>query len=232
MGDTIFFGHSIIDLVATYGYFVLIPIMLLEGPIIGILAGFLASLGVFNPYVVWLVLVISEITSDAFLFHAPRHTAALRRFGWINKLLKKLEGTEISKRGEEYGKFLRDRFVAITIILKSMPIPHLYPATLVASSMAGLPPRVFYTTIVPIHLVRSALFVSFGYFFGASVQDISTLFNGVGIFLLALIIVLFVYYRFAHRYVAEYVFGQTFAGQWLASKEAEEREVDGDKPQR
>jgi membrane protein DedA with SNARE-associated domain len=48
-----------------YKYFVLFPIMVVEGPIITIIAGFLVSLGHLNGLAAYAVLVAGDVTGDS-----------------------------------------------------------------------------------------------------------------------------------------------------------------------
>lgn len=60
IGDT----ATIIALIQTYGYMVIFPISVIEGPIITVIAGFLVSLGYLNAFVVFLVLLLGDIVGD------------------------------------------------------------------------------------------------------------------------------------------------------------------------
>lgn len=58
----------IIDWLLQYRYLVLFPIMIFEGPIVTIIAGFLSSLGFFNFFIIWPVLVGADLIGDLIFY--------------------------------------------------------------------------------------------------------------------------------------------------------------------
>lgn len=65
----IFSLDQIIGWLVVYRYFILFPVMVLEGPIITIIAGFLSSLELLNPFLVYAVVVIADLFGD-FVYYA------------------------------------------------------------------------------------------------------------------------------------------------------------------
>lgn len=53
-----------VSLLIGYRYFILVPIAILEGPIITIITGFLTSLGYFNFFIAYVVIVASDLIGD------------------------------------------------------------------------------------------------------------------------------------------------------------------------
>jgi len=60
----IFSSASIIALIEHYGYTIIFPISVIEGPVITVIGGFLASLGHLNAYIAFLVLLFGDIVGD------------------------------------------------------------------------------------------------------------------------------------------------------------------------
>ena len=58
-----------IQLLLTYKYLILIPLAIIEGPIITVICGFLVTLGVFNPLLVYVVMVSGDIVGDAGVYY-------------------------------------------------------------------------------------------------------------------------------------------------------------------
>lgn len=58
-----------IELLLTYKYLILIPLSIIEGPIVTVVAGFLATLGVFNPLLVYVIMVIGDIIGDGTIYY-------------------------------------------------------------------------------------------------------------------------------------------------------------------
>ena len=77
----------VIPLIARYGYVVLLPIAVVEGPTTAAITGALVALGQFNPVVSCLMLVAADLVGDALYY-------ALGRYGhgpisnWINNRLR------------------------------------------------------------------------------------------------------------------------------------------------
>jgi membrane-associated protein len=59
----------VIQLLLTYRYIILIPLSIIEGPIITVVCGFLVTLGFFNPLVVYVVMVLGDIIGDAGIYY-------------------------------------------------------------------------------------------------------------------------------------------------------------------
>jgi len=59
----------IIQLLLTYKYIILIPLSILEGPIVAVLCGFLVTLKILNPLLVYAILVIGDIVGDGGIYY-------------------------------------------------------------------------------------------------------------------------------------------------------------------
>jgi membrane protein DedA with SNARE-associated domain len=57
-----------IELLLTYKYIILIPLAIIEGPIIAVIAGFLVTLKVFNPFLVYLVMITGDVVGDGIIY--------------------------------------------------------------------------------------------------------------------------------------------------------------------
>ena len=82
---------STAQLIIEYRYLILIPLALIEGPIVAFVAGTLASLGYFNVYVLGIFFFARDLGMDAIYY-------CLGYFGgrtvWAQRILKKLHVTE------------------------------------------------------------------------------------------------------------------------------------------
>jgi membrane protein DedA with SNARE-associated domain len=76
----------VIPLIARYGYWLLLPIAVIEGPTVAAITGALVALGQFDPVISCLLLVAADLVGDALYY-------CLGRYGhgplssWINKRL-------------------------------------------------------------------------------------------------------------------------------------------------
>lgn len=59
---------QIVEQLTLYGYSIMLPLMILEGPIATIVSAFFASLGMFNVYVVLILSIFGDIFGDLILY--------------------------------------------------------------------------------------------------------------------------------------------------------------------
>jgi len=58
-----------IELLLTYKYIILIQLSIIEGPILTVVCGFLVTLNVFDPIVVYVVMVLGDIAGDGLIYY-------------------------------------------------------------------------------------------------------------------------------------------------------------------
>lgn len=75
-------GSEIFRLIEAYGLIALVPLSLLEGPIVTVLAGWLVSLSLLDPLVAFIVLVLGDVVGDVALYAAGRGVR-LDRIPWV-----------------------------------------------------------------------------------------------------------------------------------------------------
>lgn len=61
-------GQQIFQFLSHYGYAIMLPLMIIEGPIVTIIASMLASLGAFNIFVVLILSIIGDMGGDIILY--------------------------------------------------------------------------------------------------------------------------------------------------------------------
>lgn len=61
-------GQQIFDFLSHYGYWIMLPLMIIEGPIITIIASMLAKLGAFNVFIVFVLSVAGDMIGDIILY--------------------------------------------------------------------------------------------------------------------------------------------------------------------
>lgn len=148
---------TILVLLQTYGYVFLFPIAALEGPIITIIAALLASQGYFNIYVVYFVVVVSDLTGDLLYYVLGRWgKSLLRRWGKYIRVteeqLTSLEGQFRTRGGKTllFGKFTHSAGFII----------------LLAAGAAAMPIWEFLWYNLLGTLPKSLIFTLIGYFIG------------------------------------------------------------------
>jgi membrane protein DedA with SNARE-associated domain len=178
--------NGILNWLSHYKYLVIFPFAVFEGPIITILAGFLASLGKLNFWIAYSVVVAGDIFSDTMYFY-------IGRFGRERFILK-------------YGKYLGLNIRRVEIIernFKTHPwkifsfgkVAHgTGSLILTAAGLSRVPYLKFLGYNIPTTLANSFILIILGFYFGHAYASFNTYFDFVALFCILLLIVLYVYF--------------------------------------
>jgi len=63
-------GQDIFNFLSQYGYWVMLPLMIIEGPIASIISATLAAMGVFNVWVVFVFSILGDVLGDVLFYLA------------------------------------------------------------------------------------------------------------------------------------------------------------------
>ena len=156
---------SLIQLISNYGYAIVFPLSVIEGPAVCVLAGFAVSLGYLGPIGVFITLMLGDVVGDALYY-------ALGRFGrksFIDKYGKYL-GLN-ARRIEMLESYFVKYHWQVLLIAKTQAVGS--PA-LVAAGVAKAPfgKYLWYNTLgsLPKVLVLEII----GFYFGKSYAAINT----------------------------------------------------------
>lgn len=160
--------QKIIVLLTLYKYEILFPISVIEGPIATVIAGFLFSLHIMNWFIIYVVVVLGDITGDTLMY-------SFGRFGgkYIKKYGSKLGVTET--RLESAKKTFNNHHHKT--IIASKLVHGIGVSGIVAAGILKIPYVRFIKTCLAVTLLQSALFLIIGIFFGHAYQQISYYFN-------------------------------------------------------
>lgn len=161
--------QNILNWLILYKYEVIFPVTVVEGPIVTVIAGFLASQGILNLYLTYLIIVAGDLTGDL-LYYAIGRWGGIRFvqqwghwFGIKEKQIKRLE-----KHYEKHsGKTL-----IIGKITHGVGSVILFTAGMARMSVW----RFFWFNVIGT-LPKSLLFLLIGYYFGESYKVIDTYLN-------------------------------------------------------
>lgn len=92
---------DVVSILETYRYWIIFPVVIIEGPIITIISGFLVYLGVLNPYFTYALLIVGDLIGDTLYYLIGKYW---RKSSWIKKIGKFVGYNEKSE------KFLEDHF--------------------------------------------------------------------------------------------------------------------------
>ncbi len=184
--------NFLIAFIIEYRYLVILPIAIIEGPIITVIAAFLASQGYFNIFLVYLIVVIGDLVGDFFYYGIGRfgHTIARTKLG--RKL--GIKEHHLDKITHHYnihsGKTL----------LAGKWTQTLGVFVLAGAGVAKMPVGRFLLYITMATLPKSLLLVLIGYYVGYAFQKIDSIFQKIGFIGIAVVIIAIAVY-FIHRYM-------------------------------
>lgn len=179
------------SLIEIYTYFILFPLVAIEGPIVTIIAGFLVHIRILNFYTAYIVIVLADVTGDILWYSVGRFgRGIIERFGHLIGISeKKLQG--IDKHFGENGHktvFFSKLFLGLEF------------AFLIGAGMSKFDFKRYVLYILLPTLPKSLIFILIGYFSGGAYVYLDSLlkniFLSVFIVLIGVLIFYFVVYRF------------------------------------
>lgn len=179
----------LLQLIQSYGLWLLAPFAIIEGPIVTVIAAYIARLGYMNVYAVYVVCILGDLVGDAMYYGIGRLGPAYLPERWLNRLgmtqARQLSlGEHFASKGGRtllFGKWTHST---------GLPI-------MLASGMA----RMNFASYMWYNLIgtipKTALFVALGYFIGEAYSSIDTYIARISLVLLAgaLVVVLYLWYR-------------------------------------
>ena len=171
-----------------YGYIALFVLAVVEGPIVTIIAAFLASRGVLSVPEVYATVVLGDLAGDALYYTTGRWF--LRKLPWFSGL----KGQKLKGRMEKVGGKLRTQPGRVLLFGKLTHSAGF--AVLLAAGAARMRFGVFLLYNLLGTLPKSAALVVVGYYFGQSYKAINGQIERIGLVafvLLAGVIILIVH---------------------------------------
>lgn len=161
-------------LLQQYGYILLFPIAVIEGPIVGVLAGFLAAAGYMNAWIAFWVLVAGDMLGDILYYALGR---------WGGRALVTRYGAYVgitTDRMEELEAYQHSRSMKVLLLVgKTQPTGSII---LVAAGIARMPFWDFCWYNLVGTIPKVGILEAAGYFFGDSVSKASDYLDTAGIY--------------------------------------------------
>lgn len=173
-----------IELLLTYKYIILIPLSIIEGPIVTVVCGFLVTLKVFNPFLVYGIMVLGDILGDAGIYY----------IGYSGKrFLKYFRVTE--EKLEKAKIFFNENHKKAIVMSK---LVHGIGFTgLVAAGATHIPYKRYFKTCALISIIQSFIMLLIGIFFGHAYVQIGKYLNyyAAGVSVAVLVVLLFIFIK-------------------------------------
>src|SRR3989338_11687958 len=141
-----------IELLLAYKYSIIIPLAIIEGPIISVICGFLTTLGVFNPLLVFAVMVSGDIIGDGIYYYVGY--SGKRLFKYFKVSEEKIEKAKI------YFEQNHKKAIAGSKIMWGVGT-----AGLIAAGALHVPYKRYFKTCAFYSLVQSLIMIMIGIFF-------------------------------------------------------------------
>ncbi|MEK6932966.1 MAG: VTT domain-containing protein [Nanoarchaeota archaeon] len=146
------------------GYFIIFLIMFLEGPVITFAAAFLASLGVFNIYVIFLLSILGNLIPDTILFLIGKHSR-------INTIKKISEFFGLNKPIMEKIENVFSKHTTKLIIFFKL-IPGFAIPGLALAGFSKVSFKKFFIISLTLNLLSAILFTVLGFYSGITVSSL------------------------------------------------------------
>lgn len=185
-------GQNIFFFLQHYGYWIMLPLMIIEGPVVTIISALLASLGAFNVWLVFIFSVTGDIIGDVFLYEIGyfRGLNFVKRFGKYIGITEKLV-----IRMEKY--FAKHGGKTIFIVKSTVGLSW---ATFIAAGIVKMNFKKFLKYSFLGGIVWSGFLVFMGYFYGYLWREMKQYIEWIGWIIFALALITFVFVNIYKSY--------------------------------
>lgn len=180
-------------LLLTYRYWILIPLCFIEGPIVAFIAGTLASLGYFNPYLLFAIFFVRDVSVDAACYFFGRFAG---RTALAKRVLRKIG---IDDMELEKIRHLWNRNAGKTMFFSKLSYG-LAAGFIVVAGMVEMPFEKFLFWGSIIAVMHYGVLLVLGYYFGNSFGTVSKVLENAQYVIAGVILFVTAYYFFK-RYI-------------------------------
>lgn len=194
--------HPLIPWLIQYKYWLIFPIAIIEGPIIMIITGFLASMGIVNFIVALIVVSIGDLVGDSLYYLIGRYgkETFIRKYG-------KFIGITLERERKIESYFAKHANRSLLIGKFAHGVGSF---VLVAAGLAKISYKRLLALNIPSTAVKSAILMLFGYYFGRVSLGLNRILNYLALILL--LIFIFIYISLVQRKATNLVEAETEAG--------------------
>ena len=185
MLDTIFVW------IAHYKYLVIFPVAVVEGPIIIIITGFLASLGELNFWVAFGVVSLADLIGDTLYYFIGRfgREKFIGRFGkYFGLTMERVNQMQYYFQAHPWKTFSFGKIAHGTGSL-----------ILTAAGLAKVPYWEFLGYNIPSTVSKAFILMVIGFYFGQAYASIDKYFNYIGLIIGAVLILVYAYFLYFSR---------------------------------
>jgi membrane protein DedA with SNARE-associated domain len=186
-------SNHVVTLIIEYRYWILVPLAMIEGPIVAFFAGTLASLGYFNIYVLAIFFFARDVIMDGGYY-------ALGHFGGKTRLAKwLLKKVGVTPEHLEQVRLLWEHNAGKTMFFGKLSYG-IASSFIVVAGMVRMPLKKFFAWGAIVAILQYGVLLMLGYYFGNTLggtietvlTNIQYLIAGASLFIVAYF--LFTYY--------------------------------------
>lgn len=196
-------GAEILHWISQYGYFVLVPLFIIEGASVGFTSGILISLGALEPLPIFIMYVVGTTITDTIVYFLARNRSNwLKRIPLLYEPVRQFDylGDDKDKEPEWAGKF-RHHYFPIMILAKFAPLPASSQTVAAIAGVLKMPLRKVYPPIIIGQPFWSGIVIAAGYYLGDTIQNPAKLMNEAGFFTVFALILIGLYYYYLHDHL-------------------------------
>ncbi|WP_457552481.1 DedA family protein [Desulfobacula sp.] len=182
----IFPQNEVVQWIFLYKYYILFPVMVVEGPVVTLIAGMYVSTGHLDGFVSYIVLAVGDLVGDS-LYYALGYRGRETHFStkW-NRLLGVTRG-----RVNKFEAFFQNHKIKTLLIGKwshAVGVP-----VLVAAGLSKVPYWQFLAISTLATLPKTLVLLGLGYYFGKNYSKIATGidYSVIGVLMVFLIIAIY-----------------------------------------
>ncbi|MEK6875707.1 MAG: DedA family protein [Nanoarchaeota archaeon] len=170
----------IIAYLQTHTYIALYLISIIEGPVVTIIAAFFSSFNYLNVYIVYLIAMLGDLTGDVVYYSAGRYS----KNGILEKIIKFFKISEekmlnVNKFYKRHG----GKSIFLSKFLSGLAIP-----TIIGAGVSKMKFQTFFFYSFITSIVKTAIFVVTGYYFGQFYLKIDEYIGVIGRTIFAVIV--------------------------------------------
>lgn len=187
---------DILHVLIRFGYPLIFIITIFEGPIVTVIGSFLASLGYFNVYIIYTVVVIADLAGDVlwYLIGYFGRNNFIEHYGRYIGIT-----TERILKLEKHFSTHAGKTIFLAKITHAIGLPFI-----IAAGMARVKFKTFFSYSLWATLPKSLVFIFLGYYAGASYQKINTVLIDFTIAVIMMAVAFGILYYFHHKYLEKY----------------------------
>ncbi len=211
--ETLTISQQILSWISQYGYIALLPLFIIEGPVTGIVAGILISLGALKLFPVFILYVLGTYISDSILYYLSRDGGKyLKKFYLGRKAMVRVDRV-VDNASDEWKQKFRDNYFSLMVFARLAPINLVSEFVVLIAGVLKIPTRKFYAPVLVSQPIWSAMIIAVGYYFGDVISDPQKIFTDSSIIFIIGICAVLLYRRYVHAYIKEGLLARVFNGE-------------------